>query len=170
MIAFDPDSPRDAQDLVWYRTNYPSCPYNGGCDYPEYTACDSWESATWVNTVKGDGILIAGIKGLGPTRYGTGDPGDCSSNQGYHCDPLEIQIIFYDPEAIATALRGKGKPWEILPYAVWRPSDLWSETCASIGGMAFDAKNQLLYLVEKSASPYGKAVIHTYGVGETPRR
>jgi len=169
MIAFDAENPSDAQDLVWYRTKYPTCP-SKGCDYPDYTSCDSWESATWVSTARGHGILVAGSKGLGPTRYGTGEPGDCSSYKGYHCDPLEIQIIFYDPEEIAAVLRGKGKPWDLRPYAVWRPSDLWSETCASVGGLAFDAKNQRLYLVEKSAGPSGRAVVHTYGVGETPAR
>lgn len=167
LIAFDPDHPGDAQDLVWYRTKSPSCPSND-CDYPDYTSCDSWEAATWVSTPKGDGILIGGSKGLGPTRYGLGEPGGCSPYKGYHCDPYEIQIIFYDPEEIAATLRGKGKPWELRPYAVWRPTDLWSETCGSIGGMAYDAKNQLLYVVEKSAGPYGKAVVHTYGVRETP--
>ena len=168
MIAFDPSDPGDAQDLVWYRTRYPGCPYEGKCDYPEYTACDSWEGATWVSTASGNGILIAGSKGLGPTRYGTGDPGDCSRYQGYHCDPSEIQVIFYDPDEIAGVLRGKAKPWELQPYAVWRPPGLWSEACGSIGGMAYDAENQRLYLVEKSAGPYGKAVVHTYGSRGTP--
>jgi len=167
MIAFDPDSPSDAQDLVWYRTKYPSCPPKG-CDYPDYTSCDSWEGATWVSTVKGDAVLVGGRKGLGSTRYGLGEPGGCSQYKGYHCDPYEIQTIFYDPDEIAGVLRGKVKPWEVQPYAVWRPSDLWSETCGSIGGMAYDAEKQLLYLVEKSAGPYGKAVVHTYGIRETP--
>ena len=168
MIAFDPSDPGDAQDLVWYRTRYPGCPYEGKCDYPEYTACDSWEGATWVSTASGNGILIAGSKGLGPTRYGTGDPGDCSRYQGYHCDPSEIQVIFYDPDDIVAVLSGKAKPWKVLPYAVWRPPGLWSEACGSIGGMAYDAENQRLYLVEKSAGPYGKAVVHTYGSRGTP--
>ena len=168
LIAFDPDHPGDAQDLVWYRTRYPSCPYKEDCDYPGYTSCDSWESATWVSTFRGHAILIAGSKGLGPTRYGTGDPGDCSNYQGYHCDPLEIQVIFYDPKEIAAVLKGKGKPWQLRPYAVWHPSDFWSDPCAAIGGMAYDAKNQRLYLVEKSAGPYGHSVIHTYGVTKTP--
>jgi len=117
-----------------------------------------------VSTVGGDGILIGGSKGLGPTRYGPGEPADCSQNKGYHCDPFEIQVIFYDPEEIADVLRGQGKPWHLHPYAVWRPSDLWRDTCGSLGGIAFDPKGQQLYVVERLAGPNGKSIVHAYRV------
>ena len=167
MIAFDPDNPSDARNLLWYREKYPNCPPNG-CDYPEYTSCDAWEGATWVAAESGPAILLGGSKGLGETRYGLGNPDDCDDSQGYHCDPLEIQIIFYDADEIAATLQGKGKPWDIEPYAVWHPSELWSGACGGLGGMAYDKDRRLLLVVERQVGPDGKAVMHAYRLQDAP--
>jgi hypothetical protein len=161
LFAFDPDSPADAVDLLWYREVYPGCP--GNCDFPGYESVDSWMGADWVRSGVRNAILVAGVKG-GSTCYGTGsDCGDpCRGSQGYHGYPYTPKILFYDPADLEDRLSGTVEPWEVLPYAEWVPTELWAQECPNIGGLAFDGVSARLYVAERLAGPFGEGVIHVW--------
>ncbi len=171
LIAFDRGNPSSALDLVWYRQHYPECNWDdySTCDFPGYRTADSWEGATWVRSAAGDAILIVGQKGLGDNFYGDARPGDCSSYKGYHSDPYEGQIIFYDPADIVDRLEGNLEPWEVLPYATMVLNGVggWGE-CTDAGGMTFDQDSGRLYLVHKSGAGNGQPIIHVWQADADP--
>lgn len=170
LIAFDANDPASALDLSWYRENYPDCTWDGvNCDFPGYGPSDTWWGATWVRSAAGDAILVAGSNGLGPTRYGDGQAGDCSSYKGYHNDPYEAQILLYDPQDIVARLEGTKEPWEVLPYATMVLDGVggWEE-CYEPGGMTYDQASGRLYLVHKDGAGYGQPKIHVWETGSGP--
>jgi len=171
LIAFDSQNPSSALDLVWYRTHYPECNWDdySACDLPGYRTADDWEGATWVRSATGDAVLIVGSKGLGPNYYGDARPGDCSPNKGYHSDPYEVQILFYDPQDIVARLQGLKEPWEVLPYATMPLTGVSSwGSCSDPGGMTFDPESGRLYVVHKSGSGGGRPLIHVWQTDSDP--
>src|SRR5262249_19106931 len=83
-----------------YPDNDPTLPSGfvprGPQSYPGYQACDNWSGAAWVTSTSKSAVLIVGRKALGNTRYGNAQPGDAEQTYGYHCDPYEPQILFYN--------------------------------------------------------------------------
>lgn len=171
LMAFDSSNPSSALDLVWYRQHYPECNWDdyGACDFPGYRTGDSWEGATWVQSTAGDAVLIVGSKGLGPNYYGDARPGDCSPYKGYHSDPYEVQILFYDPQDIAARLQGFKEPWEVIPYATMPLTGVSSwGSCTDPGGMTFDPDSGRLYVVHKSGAGGGRPLIHVWQTDADP--
>jgi len=166
LFAFDPENPTDAVDLLWYREIYPGCP--GSCDFSGYESADSWMGADWVGSTAGGAILISGVK-AGSTCYGLGSAcGDpCRASQGYHGYPYTPQILFYDPADLEARLLGTVQPYQILPYATWVPTEFWSQECPSVGGLAFDADLDRLYIAERLAGTFGEGIIHVYQLDPT---
>lgn len=163
IFAFDPEDPSDAYDLLRYRQHPPCFRDQSRCDYPEYTACDYWGSAVWIRIAGIDTLLMAGQKFDGGSSVYVGGGWDCGDGFG--------EIIFYDPVELAARTTGgksKIKPWKILPYQTWRPKELWSAN-HPVGGMAFDQKEGLFYMVEKFAGPDGRAIIHVYRIGTSAK-
>ena len=126
-------------------------------------------------------VLFIGRNGLGTYCYGHGvsDPAlggtraadgqlNCydpaSSDKGTHAYPYRYQIWAYDLADFAAVKAGTKQPWEIVPYAVW-PFDLPTpERTVEIGGVAYDAQRQLLYVAQYRADTDGYAqrpIIHT---------
>jgi len=161
LFTFDPENPTGAVDLLWYREIYPGCP--GSCDFSGYESADSWMGADWVGSAAGGTILISGVK-AGSTCYGLGSAcGDpCRASQGYHGYPYAPQILFYDPADLEDRLAGLVEPYSILAYATWVPTEFWSQECPSVGGLAFDANLDRLYVAERLAGPFGEGIIHVY--------
>ena len=171
LMAFDADAPSSALDLVWYRQHYPECNWDdySTCDFPGYRTADSWEGATWVRSAAGDAILVVGQKGLGDNYYGDAREGDCSGAKGYHSDPYEGQIRFYDPQDIVSRLQGTKEPWEVLPYATMVLNGVggWGG-CTDPGGMTFDQESGRLYVVHKSGAGNGQPIIHVWQADADP--
>jgi len=165
LFAFDVDDPSGALDLVWYREHYPECNWDdySACDLPGYRTSDDWEGATWVRSATGDAILVLGQKGLGDNYYGDARPGDCDPYKGYHADPYEGQIIFYDPADVVARLQGDKEPWEVLPYATLVLNGVggW-DGCTSPGGMTYDQDSGRLYVVHKGGAGSGKPKVHVW--------
>jgi len=142
------------------------------CTYPEFTMCDKWEGGSFIESGDKRAIIMAGRKGLGVNHYGLPRAGDCSMYKGYHCDPYEAQIIFYDIEELGEVALGNNDPWNITPYLIWRPDVFYNmdnngQSCSEIGGMAYDSENKKLYLIEKSLPKYNtddKAVVHVWSI------
>jgi hypothetical protein len=142
-------------------------PDPGVCYLPGYRADDYWGGGVWLDTTAGSGILIFGRKGLGDNCYATGeacsDP--CSMYQGYHAYPYEPQILFYDPQQLGEVVAGTLEPWEVLPYAVYRPAgEVFDPQCGRLGAAAYDAERGLIYATELEAGPWGETVVHAWRV------
>lgn len=153
IIAFHPRRPRKAKALVYYRQLHPEClDDEAACDFPEYRACDEWNGATWVRSAAGDSVLISGLKAEGSNQYLPG---------GRDCSPYFGEILFYDSEDLADSASKQIKPWEVVPYARWRPKELWKKKHA-LGGMAFDESSGRLFVVEKSARSGGRSIVHVW--------
>ncbi len=104
--------------------------------------------------VRSGQLCCWGIQGLGSNCYDEppvqcNDP--CSQNHGYHCQPYERQVIFYDVKQIGKTALGQQDPWAVLPYTIWRPSEFYLDggTCWNAGGMAYDTQNKRLFMAER---------------------
>ncbi|MEA2060832.1 MAG: hypothetical protein U9P10_10080 [Thermodesulfobacteriota bacterium] len=96
----------------------------------------------------------------------------CNESRGYHCGPYERQVIFYDPDEVGLAAQGNTKPWQVLPYAAWRPDEFFlgeagGNTCADVGGMAADNTGRRLFVIERGLGGFqnqNAAVIHVWSL------
>ncbi|MFQ6094430.1 MAG: DNRLRE domain-containing protein, partial [bacterium] len=159
----------DALALLYYPEIYPGCLDNPDeCYFPNYRPADDWGGGAWVQTADKSGILIFGRKGLGDNCYGTpeecgGDP--CVPSKGYHAYPYEPQILFYDPGELREVMAGTREPWEVMPYAVYRPlNEVFDWECAILGAVAYDWERGLMYVTEQEAGPWGETAVHVWRV------
>jgi hypothetical protein len=179
LFAFRPadrDNPTgdlDALPMLYYRVAFPGCagPNVGdkaACDYPDFTMCDDWTGAAFVDNGSRRAIVLLGYKGLGENCYDEPpvechDP--CSDFHGYHCQPYERQIIFYDVHELGHSARGEQDPWIVVPYAIWRPTEFYLVTnpCANAGGMTFDPRGRRLFVAERGLGGDTNAIaIHVW--------
>jgi hypothetical protein len=145
-------------------------PAPGTCHFPDYRAKDDWGGGGWIQTTEKAAILIFGRKGLGDNCYGTqaecgGDP--CDMYKGYHAYPYEPQILFYNPAELIEAMGEATDPWDVLPYAVHRPTgEVFDPTCARFGAVAHDREMGLLYATEREAGSWGETIVHVWEILE----
>lgn len=172
----DPSGNLDALPVLYYRVSFPGCagPNVGSpeaCDYPDYTMCDDWSGGAFVENADRRAIMLMGYKGLGENCYDEppvecNDP--CSDSHGYHCQPYERQVIFYDVATLGEIALEQRDPWSVAPYAVWRPTEffLTGNPCWNVGGMAFDAQNGRLFMVERGLGEgeLNAAVVHVWSL------
>jgi hypothetical protein len=164
----------DALPILYYRTFHPECAGDNvgspeNCDYPHYTMCDIWTGADFVELGNKKAIVLVGHKGLGRNCYDhppidCEDP--CSDDHGYHCNPYERQVIFYDVNQLGHSAQGEGDPWEVLPYLIWRPAEFFLDghTCFDAGGLAFDRQGRRLFMVERGlgGADANQTVVHVW--------
>ena len=170
----DPPAPGadcDAIALLYYRW-FLDCTDNvfTACDFDGYRVDDQWGGGAWIETPTRHGILIFGLKGLGDNCYGT--PGiDCPEpaclyDQGYHSDPYEPRILFYDPDEVAQIVAGTRNPWDIQPYTHYSPqTEVFDPDCGFLSAVAVDRERGLIYVAERTAGPFGETAIHVWEVG-----
>ncbi|WP_146164860.1 hypothetical protein [Desulfonatronum sp. SC1] len=176
--ALGSDSPSgnlNALPFLYYRVKYPGCagPNIGPtaqCDYPGFTMCDNWTGGAFADDGAKRALMLLGYKGRGANCYGNVECADpCSNDQGYHCNPYERQVVFYDVHALGQVVQGLRDPWTVLPYTVWRPQEFYltGNTCWNVGGMAFDPQTGRVFMVERGlGGDENAAVIHVWRVGE----
>ncbi|WP_291321868.1 hypothetical protein [Desulfonatronospira sp.] len=174
--ALDSDHPEgnlDALPFLYYRVKFPGCAGpnispTDECDYPGFTMCDNWTGGAFVDDGISRSIMLLGYKGLGSNCYGGAECQDpCNDYQGYHCNPYERQVLFYDVHALGEIASGKRDPWTVLPYALWRPDEFYLQgpTCWNAGGMTFDSDNQRIFMVERGiGGEMNAAVVHVWHV------
>ncbi len=156
----------DAIPLVYY----PYEPSTGVRHFPQHNNADKWGAGAWVEGATAAAVIVAGRKSLGPERYGDGQAGDCNIDKGYHGEPYEPQMLFYDPADLAQSAAGEVEPWSVLPYETWSLGDLLLPTCEGyITGGAFDRQSRVLYLVQygadTTAGPFDPLpVVHAFRV------
>ncbi len=177
--SFDNDRPTgnlDALPMLYYRVAFPGCAgpnvgHASACDYPDYTMCDEWTGAAFVERGNRRAIMLLGYKGLGRNCYDE-PPVDChdpcSTAHGYHCQPYERQVIFYDVEEIGRVARGEREPWTVRPYTVWRPSQFYltGHVCSNAGGMTVDVRGKRLFMVERGlgGADTNAPVVHVWSL------
>ena len=159
-----------AQALLYYTENI-ACTNNdfAQCAFPGYRASDDWGGGAWVESGGMTAVLIFGRKGLGDNCYGI--PGEdcpsslCTTSKGWNSDPYEPQILFYDPAELAAVATGDRDPWDVAPYAVFRPvPEVFDADCAIFGSVAYDEENQLIYVTESGAGEFGATAVHVWQV------
>ena len=125
----------------------------------------------WRRDVIGGVAVIAGTRtaffvgriGVGQDCYGYGvtDPAlggtkaadgqmNCydptNAAKGTHGYPYRYQIWAYDLADFAAVKAGAKQPWQVVPYGIW-PFELPTpEKTVQIGGVAYHAERQLLYV------------------------
>ena len=187
----DPSGNLDAVPMLFYRVKYPGCagPDIGvggqsvNCDYPGFSMCDDWTGASFIQAGDKATIAIVGLKGTTNCYY-CNDPVDdsecavepllgecditCNEDRGYHCGPYRRQVLLYDTEELGRAASGEIDPWSVLPYAVWEPKELYLQNpcCYNMGGMAFDAGGQRMFITERGLGEgdMNAAVVHVWSV------
>ncbi|HYE85593.1 MAG TPA: hypothetical protein VEA16_04525, partial [Vicinamibacterales bacterium] len=125
-------------------------------------------------------VLYFGSIGVGENCYGNGTANQAlagtigpdgekycydptTTDKGSHAYPYRYQIWAYDLNDFAAVKAGTKQPWEVVPYGVW-PFDLpTTATTVKLGGVAYDAASQTLYLSQLYADQDGysfRPVIH----------
>lgn len=135
------------------------------CPYPDYRPCDSWDGGAWLEVGGKRTIVLSGTQSLGKSNYIPGT--------GYSCGSTEPCFTLFDPAHLEQVAAGKLKPWQVRPYAEFRPSGIWDSPFSSdfshhMGGMAVDLSKSLLYLIQKvQADPSSNVgVVHVYRFGK----
>jgi hypothetical protein len=168
----DDPAPRadlDAIALVYYPSIYPGCagPNVGdpdNCSYPGYRACDRWVGGAFVESGFRSAVVVSGIKAYGENNYGGGDANSCDDSQGYHCEPLNLELIFYSTDDLADAAAGRMDPAEVIPYEIWTPDEIRDSRCPQVGGIAMDRDNGRFFMIEKGFGQNNSAVVHVYSL------
>jgi hypothetical protein len=189
-FAFDPadigsTSPVAATPLLYYSHEHPTLGHWSatGIAYGATTRVNGVAIVSGTRTV-----LFFGSTGHGPACYGNGtnvqslhgtpspdgtiwcyDP--ASTDKGSHAYPYRYQMWAYDLNELVAVKEGRKQPWEVLPYGVW-PFDLpVHEPHARIGGVAYDAGRQLLYISQMFADTdtfAGRALVHALRINGAP--
>ncbi|UCE59216.1 MAG: hypothetical protein JSU63_17450 [Phycisphaerales bacterium] len=166
----------DALPVLYYRVSFPGCagPNVGDpeeCDYPDFTMCDDWTGGAFVDNGTQRAIMLVGYKGLGDNCYDEppvecSDP--CSASHGYHCQPYERQVIFYDVHELGHSALENQDPWIVVPYEVWRPDEFYlsDSPCYNAGGMTFDEDSGRIFIVERGlgAGEENAVVVHVWSL------
>jgi hypothetical protein len=162
-----PQPPRaelDALALVYYPEVLECIENPELCHFPGYRTADIWAGGAWIEAGDKSAVLIFGRKGLGPNYYGPGNL-DCDPYKGWHADPYEPQILFYDPADIVKVREGAMKPWQVVPYEVAVPRGVMlAGDCASFGAVAYDSKRRMIYATEPGAGEWGAVAVHVWQV------
>ena len=160
-----------AQALVYYPWVYACSEDNAfdECYFPGYRVDDSWGGAAWVDTGALHGILLFGLKGLCDNCYG--DPGvecpapACDPYRGWHSDPYQPRVLFYDPDQLAEVAAATRNPWDVLPYASQAlTAEVFDPSCGRLAGVAHDAVNGLIYVTEAEAGVDGETAVHVWRI------
>lgn len=128
--------------------------------------------------------LFVGRNGLGEFCYGNGTSDESlkgtrgpdgetqcfdptSTDKGQHAYPYRYQFWAYDLAELAEVRAGRRDPWEVKPYGVW-PFELpFPEPGVRIGGVAYDAGRQRVFVAQMQADRDGYAhrpLIHVFRV------
>jgi len=93
-----------------------------------------------------------------------------NAGKGQHGYPYRYQVWAYDLNDLAAVKAGAKKPWEVRPYGVW-PLELPTPAAqVSLGGVAYDAARQIVYVAQLSADTNNRIIadapiIHAFRIG-----
>jgi hypothetical protein len=185
-FVFDPaevkaGKPAEAKPLLYYPHDHPTLG-RWEASNPTYGGTMQLGGAAFINNTRT--ALFVGRNGLGEFCYGNGtsdqalkgkrgpdgeaqcfDP--TTTDKGQHAYPYRYQFWAYDLSELAEVRAGRRDPWDVKPYGVW-PFELpFPEPEVKIGGVAYDASRQRLYIAQMQADRDGYALrplIHVFRV------
>ncbi len=148
-----PGTALSAQKLTSYPyTGQPDLNRDPPSNFPDYQVPDSWDASAWIYTPTQHAVVVTGHRAMGATYYGDARPNDCTIYKGYHGEPYEPRILFYDPADLALVAQGKKDPETVLPYEEWNPAQYLVNTCMwDLTGAAFDSDRNLFYVLQQNA-------------------
>ena len=167
-------NPVPAKPLVYYDSSHKTLgDWNQQSDY--FNSSASIHGVVFPKDTKS--VLFWGKIGIGKWCYGPGtadkslegtlapsgqlycyDP--VVSATGNHAYPYVYQVWAYNSDEMRQAVN----PWNVKPYAIWRPSLPFANWNAELGSVAYDPATQRLYVVQKYASSFGQGVVYVYKV------
>jgi hypothetical protein len=185
-FAWDPADLQRSGDvsttpLLYYTSDHPTLgPWDGS--NPTYGGTISMGGLALIAGTRT--ALFVGRNGLGTFCYGNGtgdqklaatagrdgehycyDP--TNSDKGQHAFPYRYQMWAYDLNEWAAVRAGQRDPWTVKPYGVW-PFELpFPEPGVRIGGVAYDAAGQRLFVSQLHADRDGyayRALIHVFHI------
>ena len=144
----------------------------------DFIPSDRWTGGAWLTLNDKHTVIIVGRKSLGESYYGEARPHDCTGDKGFHGAPYEAQIRFYAPQLLAATAARKTDPTSVVPWDVWDHDSpgggfhryLFPTCTQMMGGVAYDRKNNLLYVAQIDAGttadqPYEMLpVIHVFRI------
>ena len=142
--ALDVNNPLPVTPLVYYPDEHPLAEWNSTGPYFNGTT-----NITGIVIPEDKrSVLFVGSHGIGEFCYGTGE--DCNdptnSYQGTHAYPYVYQVWAYDILDLLDVKNGIADPWEVLPYATWNFDFPITDENKQIGGVAYDAETDMLYI------------------------
>ncbi|APZ91193.1 hypothetical protein [Fuerstiella marisgermanici] len=143
-----PGASLDAVPLLWYPMGSP---------IDKHHHADSWQGAAWLTLGDKQTVIVVGRKAHGPVHYGEPRPGDCYEDKGYHGSSYEAQMLFYAPGDLLSA--GRRPVANVRPWYRWDSTTpgggidrfMFQDCGREIGGLTYDRKRNLLYMVEVAA-------------------
>jgi hypothetical protein len=148
-FVFDPadlnvNNPLPVTPLVYYPDEYPLAEWNS--TGPLFNGTTTITGIVIPEDKRS--VLFIGSHGIGEFCYGTGE--DCNdpvnSYQGTHAYPYVYQIWAYDMLDLLDVKNGIADPWEVIPYATWNFDFPITDENKQIGGVAYDAETDMLYI------------------------
>ena len=141
-----------------------------------YHHADEWTSGAWVTTAEKSAVIFVGTKGTGDCWYGLPDgtvweepyPDDPLNQRGWWSTGFAGQMLFYDPDDLASVARGAMQAWEPQPYAMLDIDQYLYHITGTqqkyhVRAMCFDRVNGYLYLFEPLADG-DKSIVHCWSV------
>jgi hypothetical protein len=188
-LAFDPAQVGQpavgATPLLYYTSDHAALgPWDGS--NPTYGATTQMGGIAAIAGTRT--VLYFGTNGLGEHCYGNGtdnqslagtkgpdgelycyDP--TNNSKSSHAYPYRYQIWAYDLNDFAAVKAGTKQPWDVMPYGVWPLSFPNPEPTVRLGGVAYDAEHQLLYVSQLHADAEGyssQPLIQVFHVNAAP--
>jgi hypothetical protein len=154
-----------------------------------FKEADEWSGGAWLTAGGKSAVVLVGTKATGKSWYGfsngvvyptSGDPNEKypevppwpHDQRGWWSEGIQAQLLFYNPDDLASVARGTMKTWEPQPYAslvidsyLFDPG--FNHERAKrylLGAAAFDRARGLLYLFERRADG-DKSIVHVFKVG-----
>jgi len=170
------DAILDAVPLVLYSsTATDEPPYH---TMTAYHHSDEWSGGAWITAGSKAAVVFVGTKGTGNCWYGLPDgtvwpdeppyPDDPEGVRGWWSTGFVGQMLFYDPDDLATVASGAMQPYEPQPYATLNlDSHLYAVTSTQqkyhVVAASFDRDRGHLYVFEPRADG-DKCLVHCWAV------
>ncbi len=188
---------RSVTPLLLYGEQRPGIPEIASTEaqrLPGYSDSDRFRGCAWLTAGDRGAVVFAGTKAVGESWYGFANgvrwPYECGQgghspcpdvpeypydNRGFWASDFKAQLLFYDPQDLASVARGRMKTWEPRPYAVldlspylldpeYTREDLVRYKRDFVGAVCFDRENGRMYLMEPLAEEDGRSVVHVFEV------
>ena len=184
-IAFNPaligQAVVPATPLLYYTGEHPTLGRWDGSN-PTYGATSNFGGMAIIAGTRT--ALYWGRNGTGPHCYGNGtsdqnlhgtvgpdgalrcyDP--TTSDKGSHAYPYRYQLWAYDLNDLAAVRQGTKQPWDVVPYGVWPLTLPTAAPTVTVGGVGYDAAQQILYVSQMQADQDGysyRPIIHAFRI------